>query len=198
MKKVILTTVLLGGICLAGNAQQVLFQDNSFNSYDVSINGVPDTTQDLNLELLVGSSSTSIATDVVTLLLNGATTTSSTALGTVQSAAGDITKFGGTINDNSLNGYNFGAAGTYYAEVEAWTGNFSTYSAALNSQQTGVFAGTSAVFTIAVGGQTSPPADISNITPFNITQVPTAVPEPGTLAMAGVGLASMLIFRRKK
>jgi hypothetical protein len=27
--------------------------------------------------------------------------------------------------------------------------------------------------------------------------VTTAVPEPSTLAMAGVGLASMLIFRRK-
>ena len=197
MKKVILSISAMAGVCLAGHAQQIDFADNSANTYDVSINGTPDTTQDLNLELLVGATSTSVTTDVVTLLLNGASNSATTALGTTQSAVGDITQFGGTIYDKSANGYVM-PAGSAFAQVLAWTGNFSSFAAAEGSGQVGVYAGSSSVFSIPVIGVTSPPDDISSITPFNITQVPTAVPEPGTLAMAGVGLASMLIFRRKK
>jgi hypothetical protein len=196
MKKLILAIAATSVAALSGQAQQIQFADNSNNSYDISIGATPDQTEDLNLALLVGSTSGTITTDVVTLLLNG-TTTATTALGSVQSAVGDIAHAGGTITDLSFNAYNL-PAGTYFAEVEAWTGNYSSYAAAEASGVTGEFAGVSSIFTTSTAAPPAPPADISSITPFSISQVPTTVvPEPTTLAMAGVGLASILIFRRK-
>jgi len=194
MKKLILSIAATSVVALSGHAQQLLFSDNGSNSTDTTINGVANFS-DLNLELLVGSTSGTVTTDVVTLLLNGATATATTTLGSVQPGAGDISHSGGDIFDPTLNTY-IVPAGTSWAQVEAWTGNYSTYAAA---QQGGAAYGESPVFAIvpppAAG---SPPSDISNIETIPggaINLVST--PEPSTLAMAGVGLASMLIFRRK-
>jgi hypothetical protein len=199
MKKLILSIAATSVVSLSGHAQQLIFADNSSNSYDTTIGGVVNQSQDLNLELLVGSTAGTVTTDVVTLLLNGATANPTTALGSVQPAAGDITTGGGTIYDVTGSAYAV-PAGTAFFEVEAWTGNYSSYAAAEASGQAGVFAGTSLVtaFTstdIPTAGL--PPADLNAISPFNLAQVPAVVPEPTTLAMTGVGLASMLIFRRK-
>jgi Ca2+-binding RTX toxin-like protein len=201
MKKLILSIAATSVVAISGHAQQLLFTDAGNNSTDTTIAGVANH-QDLNLELLVGSTSGTVTTDVVTLLLS-ATSAPTTALGSVQSAAGDITTSGGDIYDATGSSYSV-PAGTAWAQVLAWTGNYSTYAAALASGQQGVYAGESALFQIvpppAAG---SPPSDISNIEAVgdgnvDLTQVPTTVvPEPTTLAMAGVGLASMLIFRRK-
>jgi hypothetical protein len=195
MKKLILSIAATSVVAISGHAQQLLFEDNGSNSTDTSINGVANNA-DLNLELLVGSTSGTVTTDVVTLLLSGATATATTALGSVQPALNDITATGGDINDRTLNTY-IVPAGTAWAEVLAWTGNFSTYAAAV---QGGAAAGSSGPFAIlpapAAG---SPASDISNIEslPGGGINLTTSVPEPTTLAMAGVGLASMLIFRRK-
>jgi len=201
MKKLILSVTTLAGLSMAANAQQVALHDaNSANpnSNDISINGVVDTSQDVNLQLLVGSSSGTVTTDVVTLLLQGATTTPTTALGSLQPAAGDVT-FSGLIDDQSNNGYTV-AAGTTYYEILAWTGNYTSYAAAVASGQVGVDAGSSGVlaFDAAGGIPTSglPPAEEDLASDINLTQV-VSTPEPSTMAMAGVGLASMLIFRRK-
>jgi hypothetical protein len=202
MKKLILAIAATSVAAFGGHAQQLQFADNGNNSTDTQINGVANNA-DLNLELLVGSTSGTVTTDVVTLLLNGASVTATTALGSVQPGAQDITKSGGDIFDPSGNLYVV-PAGTAWAQVLAWTGNYSTYAAALASGVQGEYAGASPVFQILpapVAGL--PPSDISNIENvgtgnIDLTQVPTTVvPEPTTLAMAGVGLASMLIFRRK-
>jgi len=193
MKKLILSIAATSAVALSGHAQQLLFSDNGNNSTDTTINGVVNYT-DLNLELLVGSSSTTITTDVVTLLLNGATATATTALGSVQPGAGDISHSGGDIFDPTLNTY-IVPAGTSWAQVEAWTGDFSTYAAA---QQGGAAVGTSLPFQILPAPAAGSPAvDISNIENVGDGSIALVVPEPSTLAMAGVGLASMLIFRRK-
>jgi len=202
MKKLILSITALAGLSMAANAQQVALHDansaDPTSSNDISIAGVVDTSQDVNLQLLVGSSSSTVTTDVVTLLLNQATTTATTALGSVQPAAGDVS-FSGLIDDKSNNGYNV-AAGTTYYEILAWTGNFSSYAAAEASGQIGVYGGSSGViaFDAAGGIPTSglPPAEEDLASDINLTQV-VATPEPSTIAMAGIGLASMLIFRRK-
>jgi hypothetical protein len=202
MKKLILSVTAVAGLALAGTAQQVQFADSGTanGSIDTAINGAPNTSQDLNLELLVGSSSTTVTTDVVTLLLNGASATATTALGTVQPGAGDITGTGGDILDKTINFYAIPANDTYY-QVLAWTGSYSTYAAAVaayNGNVLGAGYGSSAVLAF------SPPPALNTVVSedldpnqLNVSVVTTVVPEPTTLAMAGVGLASMLIFRRK-
>jgi len=194
MKKLILSVAGASLLSLSGHAQGIAFSDNSPASYDTTINGTPNTTQDLNLELLLGTSAGSITTPVVTLLnsvtssLNGAVTQ---PLGLTSSAAGDISFFG-TISDQSGAEYSLAAyAGqTLYFEVEAWTGNGNTYAGA-------PIAGTSSVFSEAVPvAANSNPIDISPVGVIALTTT-SVVPEPSTLAMAGVGLVSMLLMRRK-
>jgi hypothetical protein len=198
MKKLILSVTAIAGLSMAANAQQVLFHDsNSSNpqSNDVTIDGVVNTTQDLNLELLVGATSSSVSTDVVTLLLSQATSTATTALGSVQSGKGDINAVG-LIVDQSGNSYTV-PAGTDYYQILAWTGNFSSYSAAV-AAGAGVAFGETPVyqFDASATPASGAPAATEDL-PVDLNLVTSAVPEPSTLAMAGVGLASMLIFRRK-
>jgi len=192
MKKLILSVAGASLLTLSGHAQGIAFSDNSPSTYDTTINGAPNTTQDLNLELLLGTSAGTITTPVVTLLnsvtssLNGAVTQ---PLGLTSSAAGDI-QFFGTISDQSGAEYSLAAyAGqTVFFQVLAWTGNGNTYAGASTY-------GASSVFSEAVPvAANSNPIDIS---PVGVVALTTVVPEPSTLAMAGVGLASMLIFRRR-
>jgi len=190
MKKLILTVTAIAGISVAGYAQSINFADNAGNSYDVTINGAPDTTQDINLELLEGASSSTVTTDVVTLLLGNSSAPSGTpvAAGGTYSAVNDVS-FLGVINEAS--GSEFAVpAGTDFFEVLGWTGNYATLAAA---QAGGAATGSSPIFNETItSGPTAFPGDISNVGVVSLV-----VPEPSTLAMAGVGLASMLIFRRK-
>jgi hypothetical protein len=204
MKKLILSIAATSAVAISGHAQQLLFTDAGANSTDTTINGVANNTTDLNLELLVGSTSTTVTTDVVTLLLNGATASATTALGTVQPGQGDIVATGGDIYDGTGNTYVV-PAGTAWAQILAWTGNYSSYAAAVAAGQGGavVDAGISQIFQILpppIAGNA--PATLDNIENtgdgnIDLKTVVGVVPEPSTLAMAGVGLASMLIFRRK-
>jgi hypothetical protein len=183
MKKLILSVTAVAAMSVPAFAQGIFFQDNGTAAYDTTIAGAPNQN-DLNLALLQGS------TVLTTLLLSDGT------------ATGDITGNGGLIYDNSGDEFLTPtiAGTTAPFTVEAWTGDYSSYAAALASGVTGVFAGSDS-FTVAIAAPASPPPngnDISNFGVVNLTQVPTtAVPEPSTLAMAGVGLASMLLFRRK-
>lgn len=208
MKKLILSIAITSVVGLNGHAQQLLFGDNGANSTDTTLNGVPNYAQDLNLELLVGSTSITVTTDVVTLLLNGATATVTTALGSVQPATGDITRAGGDIFDTTVNFYSV-PAGTAWAQVLAWTGDYSSYAAAEASGQPDVYVGVSQIFALVpppAAGQ--PASDISNIEHvgdgnIDLTQLPLGnpppppMPEPSALTLAWVGLVAMLTFRRK-
>ena len=199
MKKLILSFIAVTGFSAAGFAQ-IFFADSSGAAYDTTINGVPNQSQDLNLQLLFGSSPTSFSSiPVVTLLLSSSAIPSGSQIGQTLSAAGDITALY-TILDNSGEEYILGSGyenRTDYFKVLAWTGQFSSYQAALASDDPSVSAGTSAIFTEHIPG--NPPAiptDISNVGVVNLVPVP----EPATYALAtgGVSLASMLLFRRRK
>jgi len=203
MKKLILSIAGTSLLALSSSAQGIALADNSPASFDNTINGVPNTTQDLNLELLLGTSAGTITTPVVTLLNSVGTTLNGGViqpLGQESAAAGDISFFG-TIDDQSGAEYTLSAyAGqTLFFEIEAWTGQYNSYAAALASGVTGESAGTSSVFSEAVPtASNSNPIDVSSVGVIGLTQVPTTIiPEPSTLAMAGVGLASMLFMRRK-
>ena len=208
MKKLILSVTAIAGLAVAGHAQLVLFNDGnqaSSVSYDVTIYGVADTAEDLNMQLLVGPTAGSVTTDVVTLLLSQTTATSTTALGSVQPAAGDISsKY--IIFDHSNNAYKV-PAGTAYYEILVWTGNFSSYAAAYAGDQpsTGLpYLGSSGVLQFddpyLLSGALAPAAEEDLPRPINLisNELDSPVlPEPSTLTMAGVGIASVLIFRRR-
>lgn len=84
-------------------------------------------------------------------------------------------------------------------QLVAWTGNFtdwsSAFAAALNDPTIQV--GASAPWTVhtAADAITFPPVN-TGMTPFSMGVI--AVPEPSTMALAGLGAAALLIFRRRK
>ena len=86
------------------------------------------------------------------------------------------------------------AAGTAYnIYVVGWDKTAGTLA---NAASTGAAVGWSKVFTYNSVDSIGTPASLANsgFVPFGVN----AVPEPGTFALAGLGIASMLIARRRK
>jgi len=202
MKKLILSVTALATCSVGAYAQGVIYFDTSSATApagQISINGVLDTTTDINAELLASSTAGGTFSPVAELLLSSSNTASPDGIvgfdsSDVLTANGDITfanPKNGFLTDQSGSFYVLGAApgATEFFEVQAWLGG--------NSYATATQAGTSAVFSEALGASTSPiPQGINNMPALNLVTT-TVIPEPSTLAMAGVGLASMLFFRRK-
>lgn len=85
--------------------------------------------------------------------------------------------------------------------VKAWTIGFTSYEAALMGNPTTTYAGKSTLGSYTLKGVGVPVTDIMAATPtggqvgaFSIA----LVPEPATASLLGLGLASLLIFRRRK
>ena len=199
MKKLLTKVLTMAALSSSAYGQLVFFRDcNASNptSNDVTINGVVDSSQDLNAQLLVGTTAGNVTTDVVTLLLSGGSTaTSTTALGTVQPAAGDISAVG-LIVDQTGNGYKV-PAGTDYYEILLWTGNYSSYAAAEASGQPDVYAGETPVLTTWSGiPAPGAPPGLLDLDSNPIELYPA--PEPSSLAMATVGIGSILVFGCRK
>jgi hypothetical protein len=197
MKKLILSVTAIAGFSLAGFAQGSINFDGSGNTStsptatsngSVFIAGVLDTATDINSELLYSSTAGGTYSPVVTLLLSSSATSTSSAIGQTLAAAGDITSYGsGVLYDPNGISYSiptFAAGSVVYFEVSGSV----TVNGTVYSGQTGPFAETLVASTSPV------PAVIDQMPALNLVSV---VPEPSTLAMAGVGLASMLFFRRK-
>jgi len=202
MKKLILSVTALAACSVGAYAQGTVTFDGSNNSNtsptatsggQVFINGVIDKATDINAELLYSSTGgAGTFSPVVTLLLSSSFTITTPALGQIGAAAGDISGEGnGTLLDLSGQTYvipNIASSTAAFFEVEGWLGNSSTYPPAGS-----VAEGTSGVFSAVLSGSNPPYANIIGMPALNLV----AVPEPSTLAMAGVGLASMLFLRRK-
>jgi len=194
MKKLILSVSAIAGLSLAGHAQGITFADGAANASgaaDVTINGVANTTLDLNMELLYGTSAGAVTTPIVTLLLSSSASPITGTIGGTYAALGDVSSLG-NILDNSGQEYNL-PAGAYFFQVLGWEGDSATYPGAVAGTP-GTY-GASAVFAETIAAAPAPPGDVSGVGVLALTTI--AVPEPSTLAMAGIGLASMLIFRRK-
>lgn len=88
-----------------------------------------------------------------------------------------------------------GAAGTYTMLVRAWYNNaqYATYSAANTA---GVNTGQSALFQITSTAAPTPPPNTTFASFTAGTSV--IIPEPSTFVLAGLGVASLLLFRRRK
>jgi len=92
----------------------------------------------------------------------------------------------------TLDGVPYGA-GTVSLQVRVWD---ITKAADFASQTTGS-KGKSAIFAYAMPGSSSDPVAAFNMTGFSGFNIAN-VPEPSTFALAGLGAAAMLIFRRRK
>jgi len=201
MKKLILSVTALAACSVGAYAQGTVTFDGSSNvnpsptapsSGLVFINGVVDTKTDINAELLYSTTPGGTFSPVVTLLLSSSNVPTTPTLGQIASATSDITfDANGTLLDTSGQTYQFptiASSTAVYFEVEGWLGNSSSYPPAGS-----VAEGTSGVFSGILSGQNPPYLNVIGMPALNLV----AVPEPSTLAMAGVGLASMLMFRRR-
>jgi hypothetical protein len=124
---------------------------------------------------------------------NGGSLTTVGATANFRAAAGIDPALAGTWSgaNRTLVGSNIGDTVTLV--VRAWDSSFASYEAAIAAQG---LAGQSAAFTYR-NAQSSPPATsdtfMVNFTGFEVTNIP----EPTTVALAGLGIAGLLFLRRK-
>lgn len=143
------------------------------------------------------------AADVkVGLYYNNALVGAPVAIG--KSSTGTINAaFDGRFNGPGLTipGLAAGQSGSFI--VKAWSGNFATYEAAAAGGA--AYGGVSAAFSNPTGGVPDPvtqvpglPAPLSGFTsPLSVNTL-AVIPEPSTLALAGLGLGALLMIRRRK
>jgi hypothetical protein len=221
MNKLIVTTVAIAGLSLSAFAQQFTV-DNSQNAntsptatangqFFIDINGAgvgtavqldPSGTYGgasaagLNLAIYAGSSEANALSGGPLFTYNDVNALTGIALGQYFDAAlGAIYTAPGVAP---------GANATIV--VQAWLGNSLSWAGATGDYRTGGADGLTDgahgqgyfTFLNPTGNQNSIPAG----TPTTLTGMPgvilAPVPEPSTFALAGLGLASLVIFRRRK
>jgi hypothetical protein len=196
MKKLTLTCLLAAGLSSAVLAQSV-FIDLSGNA-----GGVGALTGGL-LYKDTGSGP-SLLNEVVNVTLLGSTSLGGVYSPLVTIADGSVMMLFGPGQAYDLGGNSYAIPGltantTGYFEAQWWLGSATTYAAAVTA---GALHGDSGPFGQLTGGGSTlgnPPT-----TPPGLTGMPSVVlsgvivPEPSTIALAGMGAAALLMYRRRK
>jgi len=191
MKKTTTAVLFAVSIALRVHAQGYVAFDN-FNNANLtpdatSGGGVFDcgvlATGNFNLSLYGGNSPTNLVLLATLLQSNGSAATGAAigAPGQWIDTAGEIYRVPGVP-----------IASLGFFKVYAWEGDFSSYAEALAAGQC---AGSSDVFQNPTRSPTAAPPDLTGMPSFDICP---DCPEPGTLAVGGLGAASLLLFRRNK
>lgn len=82
-----------------------------------------------------------------------------------------------------------------FLNAQWWIGNAASYEAAVAAQQ---YAGASGVFSNPTGGGGAPPTVPPTLTGMpSVNLTATVVPEPSAMVLGALGLASLLVFRRR-
>lgn len=97
----------------------------------------------------------------------------------------------------TLTGFDFGA-GTVNLQVRVWDLAFgATYELAIQNPLNTGLVGKSALFQYLIPASSGAPGGDFAMKTFSVFTV-DAIPEPSTFALAGLGAAALLIFRRRK
>jgi hypothetical protein len=166
-----------------GSAGQIAAADASLAGQAIPTTGALPSGAFLEVGLYAGTSASTMALVNVLIPLN-------TAAGTGL-AAGTFTP------THAILPFEGGTVGFY--QLKAWDQSFANYDAA---KAAGKYAGEGSIFNMTAGLSTKLPyPGINNGGGTTWTAAPITVsliPEPSTFALAGLGAAALLIFRRRK
>jgi hypothetical protein len=140
---------------------------------------------DYNYAFFAGSSA-----GTVTTLISG--TTGNPTSG-INATYGGIQLPSGT--PFTLTAAGIASGGTGFFLLQVWEGNFASYSAAVAAN---AYAGQSAIWSQTTGGGANPPSKLTGMGDILLTNTAAPIPEPSTLALAGLGGFGMLMAMRRK
>lgn len=190
MKKQLLTCLLVAGVSTAVFGQSV-FVDLTSNTGALNATSGGQLYKDgvllaaggtVNLTLLGGATAASVTSVVVSL------TGANAALVAAPGQAYDLAGLSYSIPGLAANT-------TGFFEARWWLGNAADWAAATAAN---AYRGTSGVFSQATGGGGAPPTvppGLVGMPSVNLTAA--IVPEPSTMVLGALGLASLLVFRRR-
>jgi len=116
----------------------------------------------------------------------------------INNGSGVNATYGGIQNPSGssidLTSAGIGSTATGFFRLQIWEGStFSTYALAVAGND---FVADSGIFSQATGGGATPPKNLIGLPDMQMAVI--ASPEPTTLALAGLGGAALLAFRRRK
>jgi hypothetical protein len=190
MKKLLLIG-LLAGLAVSAYAQGLVALNNIDNS-----SSAPSTATSGGLFFLdTGSGPNPITTDFNVVFTMGPASGPTTTVSFIGAAAAGGNFGPGLFYDSSGNGYAVPGQpnGSCTMTIQAWLGSSTTYAGAVTK-------GTATFQQVLADPTAVPPP-----TPPSLIDMPSIilsgaapVPEPSTFALAGLGAAALLIFRRRK
>ena len=188
MKSAVLATMIAWVIQTAhGQGQLVLYNVSNSSTnpsaprnglFWLSTGGTPALiNQDFNAAFYAGTDSSSLSPLATFLLANG-------------TAVGDNAGGPGTFVDQAGRGYTFASSTFVFLQIQAWTGNFDSYAAAVSG---GAAAAQSPIFANRVDVPPGSPAELTGMPGIILT-----VPEPATFALVGFGAICFLLFWQRR